>query len=61
MTLIMMTNYTVLKYQTSSEMLHATQYANMLDPADYSKIRTFCHSTSRGTLTSRLCVSPAIP
>jgi len=32
MTLIMMTNYTVLKYETLSEMLHATQYANMRDP-----------------------------
>jgi len=31
-TLILMTNYTILKYQTLSEMLHATQYANMRDP-----------------------------
>jgi hypothetical protein len=31
-TLIMMTNYTILKYQTLSEMLHSTQYANMRDP-----------------------------
>jgi hypothetical protein len=31
-TLIMMINYTILKYQTLSEMLHATQYANMRDP-----------------------------
>ena len=31
-TLILMTNYTILKYQTLSEMLDATQYANMRDP-----------------------------
>jgi hypothetical protein len=31
-TLVLMTNYTILKYQTLSEMLHATQYANMRDP-----------------------------
>ena len=39
-TLMSMTNYTLLKYQTLSEMLHATQYANMHDPADLkSEIR----------------------
>jgi hypothetical protein len=31
-TLITMTNYTILKYETLSEMLHSTQYANMRDP-----------------------------
>jgi hypothetical protein len=31
-TLMMMTNYTILKYETLSEMLHSTQYANMRDP-----------------------------
>lgn len=36
-TLILMTNYTILKYKTLSEMLHATQYANMRDPVMLKK------------------------